>query len=116
VVTLIVLVLLLLLLGGGGLLASGLHILWLLLVIGLILCGCSASSSGPPKAVAAGTTGKRFGGCLAPVLKQRAPFPFFLVVTVAPHVPCQPPLDAEVARLRFPREEALGPAGQARHL
>jgi hypothetical protein len=37
VVALIVLVLLLLLLGGGGLLAGGLHILWLLLVIGLIL-------------------------------------------------------------------------------
>lgn len=33
----IVLVLLLLLLGGGGLLSSGLHILWILLVIGLIL-------------------------------------------------------------------------------
>ena len=36
-VALIVLVLLLLLLGGGGLLSTGLHILWILLVIGLIL-------------------------------------------------------------------------------
>ena len=36
-VALIVLVLLLLLLGGGGLLYSGLHILWLILIIGLIL-------------------------------------------------------------------------------
>ena len=36
-VALIVLVLLLLLLGGGGLLAPALHILWILLVIGLIL-------------------------------------------------------------------------------
>ena len=36
-VALIVLVLLLLLLGGGGLVSSGLHILWLLLIIGLIL-------------------------------------------------------------------------------
>ena len=36
-VTLIVLVLLLLLLGGGGLLSAGLHVLWLLLIIGLIL-------------------------------------------------------------------------------
>lgn len=36
-VAVIVLLLLLLLLGGGGLLSSGLHILWLLLVIGLIL-------------------------------------------------------------------------------
>jgi len=34
---LIVLILLLLLLGGGGLLAPALHILWILLVIGLIL-------------------------------------------------------------------------------
>ncbi|TMF31378.1 MAG: hydrophobic protein, partial [Chloroflexi bacterium] len=33
----IVLILLLLLLGGGGLLSSGLQILWILLVIGLIL-------------------------------------------------------------------------------
>lgn len=37
VAALIVLVLLLLLLGGGGLISSGLHILWILLVIGLIL-------------------------------------------------------------------------------
>jgi hypothetical protein len=37
VVALIVLVLLLLLLGGGGLLAPALHILWILLVVGLIL-------------------------------------------------------------------------------
>jgi len=37
VAALIVLVLLLLLLGGGGLLSSGLHILWILLVIGLVL-------------------------------------------------------------------------------
>jgi hypothetical protein len=37
VAALIVLVLLLLLLGGGGLLSTGLHILWILLVIGLIL-------------------------------------------------------------------------------
>jgi hypothetical protein len=37
VVALIVLILLLLLLGGGGLLAPALHILWILLVIGLIL-------------------------------------------------------------------------------
>jgi hypothetical protein len=37
VVALIVLILLLLLLGGGGLLSTGLHVLWLLLVIGLIL-------------------------------------------------------------------------------
>jgi hypothetical protein len=37
VVALIVLLLLLLLLGGGGLLSVGLHVLWLLLVIGLIL-------------------------------------------------------------------------------
>ena len=36
-VALIVLILLLLLLGGGGLLSSGLQILWILLVIGLIL-------------------------------------------------------------------------------
>ena len=36
-VAVIVLILLLLLLGGGGLLSSGLHILWILLVIGLIL-------------------------------------------------------------------------------
>jgi hypothetical protein len=36
-VALIVLILLLLLLGGGGLLAPALHILWILLVIGLIL-------------------------------------------------------------------------------
>ena len=35
-VALIVLILLLLLLGGGGLLSSGLQILWILLVIGLI--------------------------------------------------------------------------------
>jgi hypothetical protein len=39
VVALIVLVLLLLLLGGGGLLAPALHVLWILLVIGLILWG-----------------------------------------------------------------------------
>jgi hypothetical protein len=37
VVALIVLILLLLLLGGGGLLAPALHILWILLVVGLIL-------------------------------------------------------------------------------
>jgi len=37
VVPIIVLILLLLLLGGGGFLAGGLHILWLLFVIGLIL-------------------------------------------------------------------------------
>jgi hypothetical protein len=37
VVALIVLILLLLLLGGGGLLAPALHILWILLIIGLIL-------------------------------------------------------------------------------
>jgi hypothetical protein len=37
VVALIVLLLLLLLLGGGGLLSASLHVLWLLLVIGLIL-------------------------------------------------------------------------------
>ena len=36
-VALIVLILLLLLLGGGGLLAPVLHILWILLVIGLVL-------------------------------------------------------------------------------
>ena len=36
-VALIVLILLVLLLGGGGLLAPALHILWILLVIGLIL-------------------------------------------------------------------------------
>lgn len=36
-VPIIVLILLLLLLGGGGLLAGSLHVLWLLLVIGLIL-------------------------------------------------------------------------------
>ena len=36
-VAVIVLVLLLLLLGGGGLLSAGLHVLWLLLIIGLIL-------------------------------------------------------------------------------
>ena len=36
-VALIVLVLLFLLLGGGGLLSAGLHVLWLLLIIGLIL-------------------------------------------------------------------------------
>ena len=36
-IALIVLILLLLLLGGGGLLAPALHILWILLVIGLIL-------------------------------------------------------------------------------
>lgn len=36
-VALIVLVLLLLLLGGGGLIAPALHILWILLIIGLIL-------------------------------------------------------------------------------
>ena len=36
-IALIVLVLLLLLLGGGGLLAPALHILWILLVIGLVL-------------------------------------------------------------------------------
>ena len=33
----LVLILLLLLLGGGGLLAPALHILWILLVVGLIL-------------------------------------------------------------------------------
>ena len=37
VVALIVLILLLLLLGGGGLIAPPLHVLWLLLVIGLVL-------------------------------------------------------------------------------
>ena len=37
VVAIIVLVLLLLLLGGGGLLSAGLHVLWWLLIIGLIL-------------------------------------------------------------------------------
>jgi hypothetical protein len=37
VVALIVLILLLLLLGGGGLMAPALHILWILLVIGLVL-------------------------------------------------------------------------------
>jgi hypothetical protein len=37
VVALIVLILLLLLLGGGGLLAPALHILWIVLVVGLIL-------------------------------------------------------------------------------
>jgi hypothetical protein len=37
VVAVIVLLLLLLLFGGGGLLAAGLHILWILLVIGLVL-------------------------------------------------------------------------------
>ncbi len=36
-IALIVLILLLLLLGGGGLVAPALHILWILLVIGLIL-------------------------------------------------------------------------------
>ena len=36
-VALIVLILLLLLLGGGGLLAPALHILWILLLIGLVL-------------------------------------------------------------------------------
>ena len=36
-VALIVLILLLLLLGGGGLVAPALHILWILLVIGLVL-------------------------------------------------------------------------------
>ncbi len=36
-VALIVLILLLLLLGGGGLLSATLHVLWFLLVIGLIL-------------------------------------------------------------------------------
>ena len=36
-VALIVLILLLLLLGGGGLLSPALHILWILLVVGLIL-------------------------------------------------------------------------------
>ena len=36
-VAMIVLVLLLLLLGGGGLLSAGMHILWILLVVGLIL-------------------------------------------------------------------------------
>ena len=36
-VAVIVLVLLLLLLGGGGLLSAGLHVLWLLLIVGLIL-------------------------------------------------------------------------------
>lgn len=33
----VVLVLLLLLLGGGGLLSASLHVLWLLLIVGLIL-------------------------------------------------------------------------------
>ena len=33
----IVLILLLLIFGGGGLLGAGLHILWILLIIGLIL-------------------------------------------------------------------------------
>lgn len=37
VVALIVLILLLLLLGGGGLIAPALHVLWIVLVIGLIL-------------------------------------------------------------------------------
>ena len=37
VVALIVLILLLVLLGGGGMIAPALHILWLLLVIGLVL-------------------------------------------------------------------------------
>jgi hypothetical protein len=37
VAALIVLVLLLLLLGGGGLLSASLHILWILLLIGLVL-------------------------------------------------------------------------------
>jgi len=37
VAALIVLVLLLLIFGGGGLLASGLQILWIILLIGLIL-------------------------------------------------------------------------------
>jgi hypothetical protein len=37
VVALIVLILLLLVLGGGGLLSSALHILWILLIIGLVL-------------------------------------------------------------------------------
>jgi hypothetical protein len=37
VVALIVLILLLLLLGGGGLLAPALHVLWIVLVVGLIL-------------------------------------------------------------------------------
>lgn len=37
VAALIVLVLLLLLLGGGGFLSAGLHILWILLLIGLVL-------------------------------------------------------------------------------
>lgn len=36
-VALIVLILLLLLLGGGGLLSASLHILWILLIIGLVL-------------------------------------------------------------------------------
>lgn len=36
-VALIVLIVLLLLLGGGGALAPALHILWILLVIGLVL-------------------------------------------------------------------------------
>ena len=36
-VALIVLILLLLLLGGGGLLAPALHILWILLIVGLVL-------------------------------------------------------------------------------
>ena len=38
-IALIVLILLLLLLGGGGLVAPALHVLWILLVIGLILWG-----------------------------------------------------------------------------
>lgn len=36
-VALVVLILLLLLLGGGGFLSASLHILWILLIIGLIL-------------------------------------------------------------------------------
>ena len=36
-IAVVVLILLLLLLGGGGLVAPALHILWILLVIGLIL-------------------------------------------------------------------------------
>ena len=37
VAAIVVLILLLLLLGGGGLISASLHILWILLVIGLIL-------------------------------------------------------------------------------
>jgi hypothetical protein len=36
-VAIVALILLLLLFGGGGLLSTGLHILWILLIIGLVL-------------------------------------------------------------------------------